>query len=223
MQKTRTLKILAIFIFILLFIFRDRVFPFKTLEEFIAFIEYIDNIPFSSLIFIFIGVVSSLFFFPISWIKVTGAIIFGFRLGVLYNIITVLVSAFLAFTMSRYLFKDSIQAWVEKTSKKNFNQKQLDILKSTENPSFRYIFILRNIYFISFTFLNYTLGVSKTSLKTFLTSTFFATIPGTTIVTYLFSQSIEVMNEPEKLIIPFILVSIYYLTLFLLNKKIYKV
>jgi len=59
-----------------------------------------------------------------------------------------------------------------------------------------YVFLLRNIYFVPFTPVNYLLGISRIPFKTYFLGTALGMIPGTTLYVYFFSRGFAFRDDP---------------------------
>lgn len=179
-MKRKNIVIIIILVIIIVF---AGLFIYK--QDFIKGItfhnaqEYISSFGhFAALIFIAISSVRTLLiFFPFFIMVVLGGSIFGPLYGFIYSMISVFISANIAFMISRYLGKDSVQKLLRGRAK-NVNLK-------IEQHGFKIIFLMRISSIFPFDILNYMAGLTKVKYKHFIFATVLGGIPEIFSLTYL--------------------------------------
>ena len=109
---------------------------------------------------------------------VTGSI-FGVWLGTLVALIGNTIGAILAFLLSRYIFKENAQSLIAQYPKIEKYVTQL------ETKGLSTILFLRLVPLFPFNAINFLLGVTPVSLRTYALGSLFGMIPGTFLFVYL--------------------------------------
>lgn len=129
------------------------------------------------LIFIAIYIAGVVLFLPGSVLTIAGGLIFGPILGTLYNLVSAVVGATIAFLIARYLAADWISA---QTGGK------LKVLKEgVEKEGWRFVAVVRLIPLFPFNLLNYALGLTRIRVLDYVIASAIFMLPGTFAYTYL--------------------------------------
>ena len=209
-MKLKTIKFISLILFIILAIFLFRNFgsdltsPMQLREE----IENYGNL--APIIFIFLYIVFTLFFFPGTILTISSGILFGTILGTIYTIIGATIGGTLAFFLSKFLGRGFVKDILEKKY-----EKLNDYDKKLEEKGFRIVAFLRLIPIFPFNGLNFGLGLSKVKTKDFILGTIVGIIPGSFTLAF-FGDSITELNYTT------IIISSILFILLIFSPKIYK-
>ena len=129
------------------------------------------------LLFMFIYIVGTVFFFPGMVLTLLGGALFGPVLGVFYNLTAATIGAMLSFLVARYLASD----WVEKKT----GGKLKPLLNGVENEGWRFVAFTRLVPLFPFNLLNYGLGLTKIQFTHYSIATYIFMLPGAIAYTYL--------------------------------------
>ncbi len=121
-----------------------------------------------------------LVFFPAVLLTLTGGLTFGPWWGTFYDLIGASLGAYLAFGISRFLGRETIQRFLGNRWKKidNFSGKY----------GFRTILFLRLIPLVPFDMVNYSAGLTKIRFRSYAVATTLGIIPGAFAYNYLGSS-----------------------------------
>ncbi|MCC5912353.1 MAG: VTT domain-containing protein [Clostridiaceae bacterium] len=197
----------------------NKSLPIHNKEDLLHFFAQFDNNSNIGMIFVGITVITSVFCVPISWLKALGGMYFGVEKGFIYALLAATISCSISFLLARILGREVITNLYEKFFKHKLNRKQQKYFEEKKSLSFTYIFLLRNIYFIPFSLINYFLGITYVSFKKYILASFLGMIPGTFIYTYFFAKSLSIQENPSELIGPILLVISYYALIYILKRK----
>ena len=133
----------------------------------------------TGLIFAFAYAIITILFVPVGPFVILAGVVFGAFYGMLYVLIGAIIGGVISLIISRYFFRD----FFEKLCTARFPrlQKYTQLLEKHEKSS---LFLLRLTPIIPSNLLNYTCGLTRVSLSTFMW-TFIGVIPGTLFYTYL--------------------------------------
>jgi len=115
--------------------------------------------------------------------------------------------------------KEEVELLYQKKIAHRLSIKQRHWMERVGNPGFLHIFLLRNLYFIPFSPMNYLLGVSKISFSTYLGATIAGMLPGTLSYIYFFSRSLSIREDPTGLWPIVVGIPLYYYLLWRLREK----
>ncbi|MCX7922735.1 MAG: TVP38/TMEM64 family protein [Clostridia bacterium] len=164
---------LSVIIFVL---FKTNIITGINLNAIGEFINSYGN--YGAFIFIFIFAARTLLvIFPFSVMLIVGGNIFGPAYGFLFSMISIFISSNIAFFISKYLGKESIQKLLKGKGEK------LDL--KIEEHGFKIIFLMRISCLFPFDILNFALGLTKVRYKDFILGTILGIIPETFSLTYL--------------------------------------
>jgi uncharacterized membrane protein YdjX (TVP38/TMEM64 family) len=216
-KKRLVLLVLLIFLVILLYVlwFRD----FLTFERLKAYrsdlFDFVRGHMLVSVIgFIFIYIVVAGLSLPGSPVlTMAGAFVFGVFGAVVYVIIGASIGAVTAFSLSRYLVGDWVQA--------RYKDKLAIFNRQVEQNGVYYLLTLRLMPLFPFTWINLFSGLTKMRLFTFLWTTSLGILPGTVVNAYAGSQ-LGRINSPEELFSTRILIAFFLLGVFALIPVIIK-
>jgi uncharacterized membrane protein YdjX (TVP38/TMEM64 family) len=136
---------------------------------------------FAALVFIlFFCLRTLLIIFPYSIVVILGGNIFGSTKAFLYSLISVFISATLAFFIGRLTGKEFVQKLLRG------RMKDLDV--KIEKHGFKIIFLMRVSIIFPFDILNFAAGLSKVRYRDFIFATLLGIIPETFSLTYLGSN-----------------------------------
>ncbi|MDT8283755.1 MAG: VTT domain-containing protein [Gammaproteobacteria bacterium] len=128
-------------------------------------------------VFITIYVLATVLFLPSSFLTLSGGILFGPVLGVVYNLAGASIGAALAFLIARYLASDVVSA--------RSGRRVKQLVSGVETEGWRFVALVRLVPIFPFTLLNYALGLTKIPfIEYFLASAIFM-LPATIAYTYL--------------------------------------
>ena len=143
----------------------------------------------SPLVFMLAYAMTTLFFIPSSPFSIAAGIIFGPFLGTLYVVVGATVGATCAFLLARYLG----EAFVERIVKTKFHQLYEYDERLRENGLSAVLF-LRLVPLFPFNGLNFGLGLTLVSFRSYLLGTLVGIIPGSFAFVY-FGSSLASMNS----------------------------
>jgi uncharacterized membrane protein YdjX (TVP38/TMEM64 family) len=126
-------------------------------------------------IFIILFSVATVAVVPGSWLTVVAGAAFGSVMGIVVVSIGATVGAALCFLITRYLARDCVTTWLSRNPK----FRKIDDL--TEQYGTLVVVLLRLIPLLPFAVVNYGLGVTKVSFRTYLLWSALAMIPGTVV------------------------------------------
>ncbi len=196
---------------------RER-YHIHTLEDLHLFAQEFSDPETLILSFLAVTLVASLCFVPISIFKAFAGIYFGFIYGFVIAFSAALLSATLSFVFARFIGKEGVELLYQKRMVHRLSKKQRTWMERLGNPGFFHVILLRNLYFLPFTPVNYLLGVSKISFSKYLGATILGMFPGTLSYVYFFSQALSIREDPLG-IWPILLgVPIYYYLLWKIRK-----
>jgi len=144
------------------------------------------------LLFIFIYIIGTIFFFPGAILTLLGGALFGPVLGTLYNLTAATIGAMLSFLVARYLASN----WVEKKTGGRLKQ----LLSGVENEGWRFVAFTRLVPLFPFNLLNYGLGLTKIKFSHYSIATYIFMLPGAMAYTYLGYIGKEAATGGEGLI-----------------------
>ena len=121
------------------------------------------------LLFVLFYIVMTLLFFPGSLLSLMGGALFGPLWGSIYNQLSAILGATLAFLVARYIAAD----WLEKKLADNVKEFKAGV----EAKGWRFVLLVRLVPVIPFTMLNYALGLTRIRLLHFVTVTFICILP----------------------------------------------
>ncbi len=170
--------------------------------------------------FIMLSVIAGVCCIPISWSKAFGGIYFGFVYGLFYGLLAAVLSAAISFLAARFLGREVVEKIYETKFRHRLKVKQRKYLEKQDSIGFKEVFILRNIYFVPFSLTNYLMGVSKISFRTYISASVLGMIPGTATYVYFFANSINFREDPLRHLPVFALVLAYYLSLYLIKRRL---
>ncbi|HHJ36005.1 MAG TPA: sulfurtransferase [Gammaproteobacteria bacterium] len=129
------------------------------------------------ILFMFIYIVGTVFFFPGTVLTLLGGALFGPVLGTFYNLTAATIGAMLSFLISRYL----VSSWVEKKTGGRLKQ----LINGVENEGWRFVAFTRLVPLFPFNLLNYGLGLTKIKFSHYGIATYIFMLPGAFVFTYL--------------------------------------
>jgi len=144
------------------------------------------------LLFIFVYIIGTIFFFPGAILTLLGGALFGPVLGALYNLTAATIGAMLSFLVARYL----ASSWVEKKTGGRLKQ----LLNGVENEGWRFVAFTRLVPLFPFNLLNYGLGLTKIKFSHYSIATYIFMLPGAMAYTYLGYIGKEAATGGEGLI-----------------------
>ncbi|MBL8023069.1 MAG: VTT domain-containing protein [Elusimicrobia bacterium] len=146
------------------------------LENFIHLIEGLKGNPLSFPVFIGMYVVGC-WISPVSLFPVAGGVLFGFRLALVVNMVSLLLGASGPFFLARRLGQKRLTRF--------FNRWQnRDVAAHLRNPGAWAFVVLRLVGFPPFTVTNYLAGLSHMRYRRYLWTTAIGVFPGTFILTF---------------------------------------
>lgn len=146
-------------------------------------------------------------------LTMAGAFVFGVFGAVVYVIIGATIGAVTAFSLSRYLVGDWVQA--------RYKDKLATFNRQVEQNGVYYLLTLRLMPLFPFTWINLFSGLTKMRLFTFLWTTALGILPGTVVNAYAGSQ-LGRINSPGELFSSRVLIAFFLLGVFALMPVIVK-
>jgi uncharacterized membrane protein YdjX (TVP38/TMEM64 family) len=151
------------------------------------------------LVFMIIYAVATVAALPGSALSIVAGAIFGPVLGVITVIFAATLGASLAFLVSRYFARNSIEKWLEGSEK----FRKLDEL--TERHGDIMVAITRLLPIFPFNLLNYGFGLTKVPFRTYVLWSFVCMLPGTILYVVGSAAIAEAVREGK---VPWILVMV---------------
>ena len=143
-------------------------------EKLVALQDWIGSLGvLGPIVFIFIYAVATVAALPGSALSIVAGAVFGPLLGVITVIFAATIGASLAFLVSRYFARTSIERWLEGNEK----FRKLDEL--TDRHGDIIVAITRLLPIFPFNLLNYGFGLTKVSFRTYVQWSFVCMLPGT--------------------------------------------
>lgn len=217
-MKEKILK--SIFIVIFISILAYLIFGVGILDKsnLVKIFEAIEGIKNFEVYFTIIITILMVFFIPISWFSALGALFFGLK-GFIYILIGGTIASIISFYMAK-IFKKDIKMFVEKIYNRKERNIDLDkISNQIEDYGVIYIFLMRNIPFMTFSIGNYVSGWSSVSLGDYILGTILGIAPSQFITTYFFTKAINVRKNPLQLLLAAIIKFAYFLLIIFSYKK----
>lgn len=121
------------------------------------------------------------FFIPATPFMIAAGILFGFKYGLLYTIISGLLSSTVVFAVSRKLGKE----WVEKILEHRYLKHLNGYNKRLEEGAVWDLIILRITPIMPFNALNILMGVSRIKTEEYIIGTIFGLIPSNVLTVYI--------------------------------------
>jgi uncharacterized membrane protein YdjX (TVP38/TMEM64 family)/rhodanese-related sulfurtransferase len=144
------------------------------------------------LLFMFIYILATVFFFPGSLLTLAGGALFGPLWGTLYNLTAATIGAGLAFLVARYIASD----WVSQKSGGRLKQ----IMAGVDSEGWRFVAFVRLVPLFPFNLLNYALGLTRIRFTHYLIASYICMLPGALAYTYLGFAGREAVAGGEGLI-----------------------
>ena len=144
------------------------------------------------LVFMFVYIVGTVFFFPGAVLTLLGGALFGPVLGTFYNLTAATIGSMLSFLVARYL----ASSWVEKKTGGKLKQ----LLNGVENEGWRFVAFVRLVPLFPFNLLNYGLGLTKIKFSHYSIASYIFMLPGAIAYTYLGYIGKEAATGGEGLI-----------------------
>lgn len=126
--------------------------------------------------------------FPYSIMVIAGGSLFGTKFGFIYSVISVFLSASLAFYISRLLGKEFVQ--------KLLRGKLKSMDSGVEENGFKVIFFMRFSMLFPLDILSYAAGVTKAKFKDFILGTVLGTMLETFLLSY-FGHNLKNLFSPR--------------------------
>ena len=156
------------------------------------------------LVFTAVYAVATVAALPGSALSILAGAIFGPVLGVITVIFAATLGASLAFLVSRYLARSSIEKWLEG------NEKFLKLDELTAKHGDIMVAITRLVPIFPFNLLNYGFGLTRVSFRTYAVWSFVCMLPGTILYVVGSAAVAEAVREGK---VPWILVVVVALIL----------
>ena len=144
------------------------------------------------LLFMFVYIMGTVFFFPGAVLTLLGGALFGPVLGTFYNLTAATIGSMLSFIVARYL----ASSWVEKKTGGKLKQ----LLNGVENEGWRFVAFVRLVPLFPFNLLNYGLGLTKIKFSHYSIASYVFMLPGAFAYTYLGYIGKEAATGGEGLI-----------------------
>jgi uncharacterized membrane protein YdjX (TVP38/TMEM64 family) len=143
---------------------------------------------------VFVGVycLAPALFVPGAALTLAGGALFGPLLGALLSLVGATAGATVAFLLARYLAAD----WVERRLGKRLHE----IKAGVEREGWRFVAFVRLVPVFPFNLLNYALGLTRLSVRTFAVTSLLTMAPGALAYAYLGYAGREVVSGGPALV-----------------------
>lgn len=143
---------------------------------------------------VFVGVycLAPALFFPGAVLTLAGGALFGPLAGALLSLAGATVGATVAFLIARYLAAD----WVER----RLGRRVQEIKAGVEREGWRFVAFVRLVPVFPFNLLNYALGLTRLSVRTFAVTSWITMAPGALAYAYLGSAGREAISGGPALV-----------------------
>ena len=121
------------------------------------------------------------FFIPATPFMIAAGILFGFKYGLIYTIISGLLSSTIVFVVSRKLGKE----WIEKILEHRYMRHLNEYNKRLETGAIWDIMLLRITPIMPFNALNILMGVSKVKTRDYILGSLIGLIPSNILTVYI--------------------------------------
>jgi uncharacterized membrane protein YdjX (TVP38/TMEM64 family) len=138
------------------------------------------------LVFVAIYSLAPVLFVPGSVLTLASGALFGPITGALLSLTGATLGATVAFLLARYLAVD----WVER----RLGRRLQAIKAGVERQGWRFVAFVRLVPLFPFNLLNYALGLTRLSVRTFAVTSFLAMMPGALVYAYLGYAGREVIR-----------------------------
>ncbi len=135
--------------------------------------------PLGPVIYIFMYILSCVFFLPGIPITLLGAVAFGAVQGVIYVSIGATLGAAAAFLIARYAARSMVEEWIKK------NERLRKIDEGVQKHGWRMLMITRLVPIFPFNVQNYVYGITNIKFWTYVFVSWICMLPG--IVAYVFA------------------------------------
>jgi len=140
-------------------------------------------------LFLFIYCLATLLFLPTMIVTLAGSALFGPFLGTALNLAGATLGATFSFLITRYLFQEQLRKQQGLIFK---------IVRSVEQKGWLSVAFLRLFPIVPFNFVNYALGATTISLRTYLVTTIAFLLPPEIIYTYCGYAGRDFALTPDK-------------------------
>lgn len=138
----------------------------------------------SAIIYILSYAIRPFIFLPVTPFTIAGGFLFGTTTGLILTLIgRTILSATIAFCLSRYLFRDYVRSKIK--------NRYAIWDGRLEKGGIAYIAIMRMIPMLPFDMVGYIAGSSSITYKRYITGTFLGDLPGVFVLTFLGSSLLE--------------------------------
>ncbi|MEI7216867.1 VTT domain-containing protein [Pectobacterium carotovorum] len=150
-------------------------------------------------LFVVLFVLMTLLFFPASPLAIAAGFLYGPLTGTLATSFAGLISAVLAFLISRYLARNHIHIWLARFPR------AAAIDTAVSSDGFRVVFLLRLASILPFIPVSYLMGVARIRVGTYVLATWSGLLPGTFLYVFVGSlvSGISQLSEGGKILSPF--------------------
>lgn len=157
------------------------------LNDFIHLIEFIKGTPLALPVF-FVMFVAACHVAPVSLFPVAGGVLFGFKAGLVINLVAILVGATGPFFVSRWLgqhrFNRIFSRWHNR-----------DMAALLRNPSPWSLVVIRLVGLPPFVVTNYLAGLSHIRYRSYVWATALGVLPSITVITLASESLWKILSE----------------------------
>lgn len=139
--------------------------------------------PWAPLLYMSCYLIGPTVFFPASLLSMTGGVLFGPFWGSLYTICSATVGATIPFLVTRRFGRKPLEKLLSKSM--NFDEQFKAFEQSVAQQGWKYVAFTRLVTVFPFLILNYTFGLTKVSLWTYVWASFVFMLPGTFMFNYM--------------------------------------
>ena len=164
-------------------------FAFERNEPLIIdWVETLGNM--APVFFLLLYCFATIFFLPTLLLTLAGGALFGPVTGTMFNLLGATLGAACAFCISRYFLCDWLAA------KKNVRINNL--INGVERGGWQFVALLRLIPIIPFNIVNYGLGITHITFRSYLATTIVFLIPTEIISTYCGYAGMDLLTHPQE-------------------------
>lgn len=169
-----------------------------------TFFNDLKDEPYLPVLYVLFYIVAVVFALPGAALTLISGPLFGFSKGFILVIIGANIGCQLTFFISRFLAYDFVQR------KMNKYDKMAQLSQKIEEQGFSYLFYIRLLPIFPFNLINYLMGMTSISYKSYTLASFLGMLPGIAFYVYLSTQVLNANKSILSFIWPFALALIFF-------------
>jgi len=167
---------------------------------------------------IVIMTIMMVFFVPLTWFTLMGAIFLDFK-GYVYIMISALVASIISFFVAR-VFRNDMMNLVNKMNNKKKKPLDLNSLSSQiEEYGINYLYFIRSVPMTPYGLINYVSGFSSIGLKEYILGSFIGIVPSETINIFLMKSAYNMRASFKNFLVMLVIKLIYTLFVIINHKR----